>query len=180
MFINNIFYDCKNMINKLLACIIACSIICQSFLFFSNINSGNLADVNNDILVQNDIFSVVFVVEKTINNLACSITGNIFQQNSNKQDNTNKSSVPTNMNELSILSVPQFNEIFNLQFSVSSCLNNVILYVLNYQIDIGRIYCLGDFTVYFLEMLRKSSFSSMYGDGNIINVIYKNYLINPA
>ena len=177
MFINNIFYNCKNMINKLLVCIIACSIICQSFLFFSSISSNNFADVDNDILVQNDIFSVVFIVEKTINNLACSITGNIFQQNSKAQDNTNKSSAPTNMNELSILSVSQFNEVFNFQFTILSCLNGIIISVLNFQTDVGCIYNLRYFTVYFLEMLRKSSSSSVYGNSNII---YKNYLVNPA
>ena len=178
MFINSMFCNYKNMINKLFCCIIVCSMIWQSVFLSLNINCAET--INENITVQNDIFSAVFVIEKTINEFTCSIVGSIFKQTSKEENKTQKSSTPSNFNELSIVSVFQFNEFLNL-YSQTMFYKRIFLFDMCgfYQADVGFIKNTKIFTVYFLEMLLKYSFSSIYGDYNINN-IYINSLRNPV
>ena len=178
MFINDIFYNYKNIINKLFCCIIVCSIIWQSA--FLSLNIKNKEYITDNILIQNDIFSAVFIIEKTINEFTCSIVGNIFKQTSKEDNKTQKSSIPSKFNELSIVSVFQFNEFLN-SYLQSLLPNKFFLSDINslYQADVGFIKSTKIFTVYFLEMLLKYSFSGIYGDYNINN-IYISSLRKPV
>jgi hypothetical protein len=152
----------------------------QSFFVPINIKSNEI--ITDELAVQNDIFSAVFVVEKTINDFACSVMGNIFQNNSQKENKTQKESVPSNNNEPSILSVSQFGKTINNQLTslavlVSSFLNNSFYF---YEYDVGFIDNIKSFTIYFLEMLLIYSFGSKYGDSCIINNNYRCFFVNPA
>lgn len=179
MFINNMFYHYKNIVNKLFCCIIMFFIMLQSFFVPISINADKI--VTDELSAQNDIFSAVFVVEKTINDFACSIVGNIFQKNSKEENETQKPVTPPTGNEPSILSVTQFSKTINNQLNFSLSVNDLFstdFYFHEY--DVGFIDNIKSFTIYFLEMLLKYSFGSKYGDSVIINNNYRCFFINPA
>lgn len=179
MFINNMFYYYKNMINKLFCCIITFFIMLQSFFVPVNINTDKF--VTDELSAQNNIFSAVFVVEKTINDFACSVVGNIFQNSSREENKTQKPSAPSNNNEPSILSVLQFNKTINNQLNIY--LSTSSFFAGNFyfhEYDVGFIDNIKIFTIYFLEMLLMYSFGSKYGDSCIINNNYRCFFVNPA
>ena len=178
MFINIVY---KNIITKLFCCIIAFSIMCQVFVIPVNIGYDNIAD--DSLSVQTDIFSAVFVVEKTISEFTCSVVGNIFGQTSKqkKESKTNNKKLPSNKNELSILSVFQVNKTLNLQTISSVLLNKLLINDFCFrEYDVGFIENIKNFTIYFLEMLLESSSCSRYGDYYINNNFYGSFVINPA
>lgn len=178
MFINTVY---KNIITKLFCCIIAFSVMCQVFIVPANIGYDNFSDEN--LSVQTDIFSAVFVVEKTISEFACSVAGNIFGQTSKQksESKTNNKNFPANKSELSILSVFQINKTLNLQTASAVLLNKFLIsgfYFCEY--DVGFIENIKSFTIYFLEMLLTSSSCSRYGDYYINNNFSSSFFINPA
>jgi len=179
MFINNMFYHYENIVNKLFCCIIMFFIMLQSFFVPMSINADKI--VTDELSAQNDIFSAVFVVEKTINDFACSVVGNIFQKNSKEKNETQKPVTPPTGNEPSILSVTQFSKTINNQLNFSLSVTGFFagnFYFHEY--DVGFIDNIKSFTIYFLEMLLKYSFGSKYGDSVIINNNYRCFFINPA
>jgi len=178
VFTNDIFYYYKNMINKLFCCIMIFFIMLQSFFIPININLNEIP--NDELSAQNDIFSAVFVVEKTINDFACSVVGNILQNKSQKENKTQKNSVPSNNNESSILSIIQFSKTINNQLNITaSAVSSLFNCFYFHEYDVGFIENIKSFTIYFLEMLLKYSFGSKYGDF-IINNNYKCFFVNPA
>lgn len=179
MFINNMFYHYKSIINKFFCCVIVAFVMLQSFFVPISINTDKL--VTDELFAQNNIFSAVFVVEKTINDFACSVVGNIFQNSSREENKTQRSSVPSNNNEPSIISVLQFSKTINNQLNVSLSVSSFFpgnFYFHEY--DVGFIDNIKNFTIYFLEMLLMYSFGSKYGDSCIIKNNYRCFFVNPA
>lgn len=111
---------------KIIGLVLAFLIIlnCAFLPLLTNITSNDLSTFSN---VQKDIFSTVFFVSNTIEQINFSLTSNIFENNTKSSDTQNKENqnIPCTDNDFIITGLQIQNEMLKLQYNQS---NNLISY----------------------------------------------------